>query len=66
MEGPDLSEGDMTRSANVYACNFAIYSHVYSKRYPVAKATRETIERSVYNTSNEITRVKLGGAHGLT
>ncbi len=54
------------RSANVYVCNFAIYRNEYSKQYPDAKAMRETTEHSGYNASNEITRVKLGGAHGLT
>ncbi len=56
----------VTCSANVYTCNFAIYRNEYSKQYPDAKAMRETTERSGYNASNDITRVKLGGAHGLT
>lgn len=40
MEGPDLSEGDMTRSESVYACNFAICTNKYRLQYPDTKALK--------------------------
>ncbi len=66
MEGPDLSEGDMTCSESVYMCNFAICTTEYRLQCPDTKALRNTTERSNYNASDEITRVMLGGAHDLT
>ncbi len=65
MEGPDLSEGDMTRSESVYACKFAICTNKDRLQRPDTMAPRNTTEREVYKACNEITRVKLGGAHDL-
>ncbi len=40
MEGPDLSEGDMTRSESVYACNFAICTNKDRLQRPDTKAPK--------------------------
>ncbi len=56
----------VTCSENVYACNFAICTNRYGLQRPDTKAPGNTTEHEVYNTGNEITRVKLGGAHDLT
>ncbi len=56
----------VTRSEIVYACNFAICTNRYRLQCPDTKAPGNTTEREVYNACNEITRVKLGGAHDLT
>ncbi|KAK0241311.1 hypothetical protein EDD85DRAFT_787025 [Armillaria nabsnona] len=37
----------------------------YRQQCPDTKAMRKATERSIYNASNDITRVKPGGAHGL-
>ncbi len=56
----------VTRSESVYACNFAICTNRYRLQRPDTKAPGNTTEREGYNACNEITRVKLGGAHDLT
>ncbi len=56
----------MTRSASIYVCNFTIATNEYMLQCPGTKALRNTTERSDYNASNKITRVKMGGAHDLT
>ncbi len=56
----------VTRSESVYTCNFAICTNKYRLQRPDTKVPRNTTEREVYNACNEITRVKLGGAHDLT
>ena len=56
----------VTHSEIVYACNFAICTNRYGLQHPDTKAPGNTTEREVYNACNEITRVKLGGAHDLT
>ncbi len=56
----------LTRSESVYACNVAICTNRYGLQRPDTKAPGNTTEREVYNACNEITRVKLGGAHDLT
>ncbi len=66
VEGPDLSKGDMTCSISIYTCNFAISTNEYMLQGPDTKALRNTKEHNDYNASNEITRVKWGGAHDLT
>ncbi len=55
MEGPDLSEGDMTHSISVYMYNFAIYTNEYRLQCLDTKALRNTTECNNYNASNEIT-----------
>ncbi len=46
MEGPDLSEGDMTHSESVYACNFAICTNEYRLQCPDTKVLRNTTEHN--------------------
>ena len=56
----------VTCSESVYACNFAICTNRYGLQRPDTKAPGNTTECEGYNACNEITRVKLGGAHDLT
>ncbi len=56
----------LTHSESVYACNFANCTNRYGLQRPDTKAPGNTTERKGYNACNEITRVKLGGAHDLT
>ncbi len=56
----------VTCSISIYACNFAVSTNKYMLQGPDTKALRNTTERNDYNASNEITRVKWGGAHDLT
>ncbi len=55
----------LTRSESVYACNFAICTNKDRLQRPDMTAPRNTTECEVYKACNEITRVKLGGAHDL-
>ncbi len=56
----------LPHSESIYACNFAICTNKDRLQCPDTKAPRNITEREVYNACNEITRVKLGGAHDLT
>ncbi len=56
----------VTCSASVYACNFAISTNEYMLQGLGTKALENSTECKVYKASNEITWVKLGGAHDLT
>ncbi len=66
MDGRTHGPRMLTHSMSVHVCKFAIYSNEYRQQCPDTKAMRKTTERSAYNASNDITRVKLGGAHDLT
>ncbi len=66
MEGPDLSEGDMTCFASIHACNFAIPTKEYMLQCLDTKELRNTTECMDDNAVNRINRVKLGGVHDLT
>ncbi len=56
----------LTCSRSIYMCNFAVSTNECLLQGPDTKTPRNATECNDYNASNEITRVKLGGAHDLT